>query len=131
LRLVSRYGGADTSRSGLTERPGGKEIFSFAKILSSARADLPRSGSVRIGTHIANMVDTFPLKYELTTRPCAIHAARYRWVITGNGKPIQTSMSSFETPAMADADGNVALEKLIMSSMIGQRARRLRQEKGI
>ena len=75
------------------------------------------------------MVDTFPLKYELMTRPCTIHAARYRWVITGNGKPVQTSMSSFETPAMAQADGNVTLEKLIRSSMIGQRARRRRQEK--
>jgi hypothetical protein len=47
------------------------------------------------------MVDTFPLKYELTIRPCTIHPARYRWVITGNGKPVQTSMNSFETSAMA------------------------------
>ena len=75
------------------------------------------------------MVDTFPLKYELTTRPCTIHATRYRWVITGNGNPVQTSMSSFATPAMAQADGNIALEKLVRSSMFGQRARRRRQEK--
>jgi hypothetical protein len=74
------------------------------------------------------MVDTFPLKYELTIRPCTIHAARYRWVITGNGKPVQTSMNSFETSAMAHADGNFTLEKLIRSSMIGQRAQRRRQK---
>jgi hypothetical protein len=75
------------------------------------------------------MADTFPPKYELTTRPCTIQAGRYRWVITGNGKPVQTSMSSFETPAMAHADGDVTLEKLIRSSMIGQRAQRFRRAK--
>jgi hypothetical protein len=75
------------------------------------------------------MADTFPPKYDLMTRPCTIHAGRYRWVITGNGKPVQTSLSSFETPAMACADGDVTLEKLIRSSMIGQRAQRLRRAK--
>jgi hypothetical protein len=75
------------------------------------------------------MADTFPPKYELTTRLCPIQAGRYRWVITGNGKPVQTSMSSFETPAMAHADGYVTLEKLIRSSMIGQRAQRFRRAK--
>ena len=70
------------------------------------------------------MADTFPPKYELTTRPCTVHSGRYRWVITGNGKPVQTSLRSFETPAMAHADGDVTLEKLIRSSMIGQRAQR-------
>jgi hypothetical protein len=45
------------------------------------------------------MADTFPPKYELTTRPCTVHSGRYRWVITGNGKPVQTSLRSFETPA--------------------------------
>jgi hypothetical protein len=73
------------------------------------------------------MADTFPPKYELTTRPCTIHSGRYRWVITGNGKPVQTSFSSFETAAMARADGDVTLEKLIRSSMIGQRAQRFRR----
>ena len=88
-----------------------------------------RGGSVRIGAHIAYMADAFPPKYELMTRPCTIHAGRYRWVITGNGKPVQTSLSSFETPAMGHADGDVTLEKLIRSSMIGQRAQRLRRAK--
>jgi len=75
------------------------------------------------------MADTFPPRYELTTRSCTIHAGRYRWVITGNGKPVQTSLISFETAAMAYADGDVTLEKLIRSSMIGQRAQRLRHAK--
>jgi hypothetical protein len=87
------------------------------------------SGSVRIGPHVADMPDAFPPKYELTTRPCTIHADHYRWVITGNGNPVQTSMRSFETPAMAHADGSATLEKLIRSSMIGQRAQRIRRAK--
>jgi hypothetical protein len=75
------------------------------------------------------MADTFPPKYKLTITPCTIHVGRYRWVITGNGKPVQTSMSSFETPALAHADGDVTLEKLIRSSMIGQREQRFRRAK--
>ena len=82
-----------------------------------------------MGPHIAYMADAFPPKYELTTRLCTIHSGRYRWVITGNGKPVQTSSSSFETPAMAHTDGDVTLEKLIRSSMIGQRAQRFRRAK--
>jgi hypothetical protein len=39
---------------------------------------------------------------------------------TGNGKPVQTSMDSFETPERAHADGRIALEKLVKSSRIGQ-----------
>jgi hypothetical protein len=65
------------------------------------------------------MPDKFPPNYELTTRPCTIHAGRHRWVIVGNGKPVQTSMDSFETPAMAHTQGRAALEKLVKSLRIG------------
>src|SRR5665811_2195535 len=76
--------------------------------------------AVRIRPNIARMVGKFPPAYELTTRPCTIRAGHYRWVITANGKPVQTSMNSFETPAIAHTDGRVALEKLVKSSRIGQ-----------
>src|ERR1017187_5408209 len=61
--------------------------------------------AVRIRPNIARMVGKFPPAYELTTRPCTIRAGHYRWVITANGKPVQTSMNSFETPAIAHTDG--------------------------
>jgi hypothetical protein len=66
------------------------------------------------------MAEKFPPAYELTTRPCTIHAGRHRWVITGNGKPVQTSLDSFETPEKARADGRDTLERLIKTSRIGQ-----------
>jgi hypothetical protein len=62
------------------------------------------------------MAHEFPPKYVLTTRLCTLHAGRHRWVITGNGKPIQTSAESFETPKKARADGLRELEKLIKTS---------------
>jgi hypothetical protein len=62
------------------------------------------------------MAHKFPPTYELTTRPCTLHAGRHRWVITGNGMPIQTSAETFETPKKASANGLVELEKLIKSS---------------
>ena len=62
------------------------------------------------------MPHKFPPTYELTTRPCTLHAGRHRWVITGNGMPIQTSSESFATPREARADGLGELEKLIKKS---------------
>jgi hypothetical protein len=70
--------------------------------------------------HIASMATTFPPAYELTTRPCTIHAGRYRWVITANGKPVSTSGDSFETPELARMDGLIALERLVHSSRINE-----------
>lgn len=55
-------------------------------------------------------------KYALTTRPCTSYAGRYRWVISGNGKPIQTSAEAFETRGKARANGLVELVKLIKTS---------------
>src|SRR5262249_32322106 len=112
------------------EPPSPRTGTIIGSILSN-RAPPFRSGSVRIGPHIIYMALMFPPKYELTTRSSTIHVGRYRWVITGNGKPVQTSLRSFETPAMAYADGDVTLEKLIRSSMIGQRAQRFRRAKKI
>jgi len=66
------------------------------------------------------MAETFPPAYELTTRPCTIHESRYRWVITAQGKPIQTSTESFETSELAHMDGRITFEKLVKSSRIGQ-----------
>ena len=66
------------------------------------------------------MIEKFPPPYELTTRSCTIDAGRFRWVITTNGKPIQTSENSFETSELAHMDGRIAFEKLVMSSRIGE-----------
>ena len=70
--------------------------------------------------HIASMATTFPPAYELTTRPCTIHAGRYRWVITANGKPVSTSGDLFETPELAHMDGLIAFERLVQSSRINE-----------
>jgi hypothetical protein len=70
--------------------------------------------------HIASMATTFPPAYELTTRPCTIHAGRYRWVITANGKPVSTSGDSFATPELARMDGLIAFERLVRSSRINE-----------
>jgi hypothetical protein len=56
--------------------------------------------------------------YVLTTRLCTLNARRHRWVITGNGMPIQTSAKSFETPKEARADGLIELAKLVKTSRI-------------
>ena len=62
------------------------------------------------------MAHKFPPEYVLTTRLCTLHAGRHRWVITGNGMPIQTSADSFETPKQARADGLIELGKLVKTS---------------
>jgi hypothetical protein len=36
-----------------------------------------------------------PQPYDLVTRPCTIHAGRFRWDIRQNGRPVQSSMESF------------------------------------
>jgi hypothetical protein len=62
------------------------------------------------------MADKFAPTYALTTRPCTSYAGRYRWVISGNGKPIQTSAEAFKTRRKARANGLVELVKLIKTS---------------
>ena len=45
------------------------------------------------------MADKFAPTYALTTRSYTSYADRYRWVISGNGKPVQlikTSRTSLE-----------------------------------
>jgi hypothetical protein len=59
-----------------------------------------------------------PQPYDLVTRPCTIHAGRFRWDIRENGKPIQSSMESFATEEEAHADGRHELEKLIQVSRL-------------
>jgi len=54
-----------------------------------------------------------PQPYDLVTRPCTIHAGRFRWDIRENGKPIRSSVVSFATEQEAHADGRHELEKII------------------
>jgi hypothetical protein len=59
-----------------------------------------------------------PQPYDLVTRPCTIDAARFRWDIRENGRPIQSSMESFATKHEARADGRHELEKVIQVSRL-------------
>jgi hypothetical protein len=59
-----------------------------------------------------------PQPYDLVTRPCTIHAGRFRWDIRENGRPIQSSIESFATEQEAHADGRHELEKLIQVSRL-------------
>jgi hypothetical protein len=59
-----------------------------------------------------------PQPYDLVTRPCTIHAGRFRWDIRENGIPVQSSMESFATEQEAHADGRHELEKLIQVSRL-------------
>jgi hypothetical protein len=56
--------------------------------------------------------------YDLVTRPCTIHAGRFRWDIRENGRPIQSSMESFATEQEAHADGRHTLGKMIQVSRL-------------
>jgi hypothetical protein len=82
-----------------------QEIERFrARITAQQRLDLPSAQS--------------PQPYDLVTRPCTIHAGRFRWDIRENGRPIQSSMESFATEQEAHADGRHELEKLIQVSRL-------------
>jgi hypothetical protein len=59
-----------------------------------------------------------PQPYDLVTRPCTIHAGRFRWDVRENGRPIQSSLESFATEQEAHADGRHELEKLIHVSRL-------------
>jgi hypothetical protein len=59
-----------------------------------------------------------PQPYDLVTRPCTIHAGRFRWDIRENGRPIQSSMESFATEQEAHSDGRHELEKIIQVSRL-------------
>lgn len=69
------------------------------------------------------MADKLLPTYALT---CTRRAGRYRWVINGNGKPIQTSAEAFETKTKARANGLVELVKLIRTrnSLVRPRSQR-------
>src|SRR6266576_5729176 len=45
-----------------------------------------------------------PQPYDLVTRPCTIHAGRFRWDIRENGRPIQSSIESFASRAYKKND---------------------------
>src|SRR5258708_34927717 len=57
-----------------------------------------------------------PQPYDLVTRPCTIHAGRFRWDLRENGRPIQSSLESFATKQEAHSDVRHELEKLIQVS---------------
>src|SRR6267142_2207136 len=59
-----------------------------------------------------------PQPHDLVTRPCTIHAGRFRWDIRENGRPIQSSIESFATEQEAHADGRHELEKIILVSRL-------------
>jgi hypothetical protein len=59
-----------------------------------------------------------PQPYDLVTRPCTIHAGRFRWDLRENGRPIQSSLESFATEQEAHSDGRHELEKLIQVSRL-------------
>ncbi len=67
--------------------------------------------------HIVGMAQSAQ-PYELVTRPCTIHAGRFRWDIRESGRPIQSSMESFATEQEAHADGRHELEKIILISRL-------------
>jgi hypothetical protein len=54
-----------------------------------------------------------PQPYDLVTRPCTIHAGRFRWDIRQNGRPVQSSIESFASEQEAHMDGRLELEKLM------------------
>ena len=77
-----------------------REIERFgARITAQQRVDLRSAQS--------------PQPYDFVTRPCTIHAGRFRWDIRENGKPIRSSVVSFATEQEAHADGRHELEKII------------------
>jgi hypothetical protein len=54
-----------------------------------------------------------PQPYDLVTRPCTIHAGRFRWDIRENGRPVQSSIESFASEQEAYMDGRLELEKFM------------------
>jgi hypothetical protein len=58
------------------------------------------------------MSKPMPPTYELSTRPCTIHAGRFQWEIRQSGAPIQTSADSFLAEQQAREDGLRELERL-------------------
>jgi hypothetical protein len=61
-----------------------------------------------------------PQPYDLVTRPCTIHAGRFRWDIRQNGRPVQSSMESFASEQEAHMDGRLELEKLMEVSRLNR-----------
>jgi hypothetical protein len=74
---------------------------------------------VRVLCHIVGVVQS-PQPYDLVTRPCTIHAGRFRWDIRQNGRPVQSSMESFASEQEAHVDGRRELEKLMQVSKLNR-----------
>ena len=100
-----------------------KEIGKFRVRIAALKAKGKGPALVRTdvevlpGSGIVGMAQS-PQPYDLVTRPCTIHAGRFRWDIRENGRPIQSSMESFATEQEAHADGRHELEKLILVSRL-------------
>jgi hypothetical protein len=83
-----------------------------------AAADYPgheqaqRAGTAQRITRNVGMSMPMPPPYEVSTRPCTIHAGRFRWEIRQSGAPIETSADSFATKQEAREHGLRALERL-------------------
>jgi hypothetical protein len=69
--------------------------------------------------HIVGVAQ-YPQPYDLVTRPCTIHAGRFRWDIRQNGRPVQSSMESFASEQEAHVDGRRELEKLMQVSKLNR-----------
>ena len=50
--------------------------------------------------------------FVLNTKPCMVHAGRFRWEIYRNDSLFQTSAESFETEEEARAQGTIELDRL-------------------
>lgn len=60
--------------------------------------------------HIVRMID--PVPYILTIRPCTLTTRRYRWDIRRGGRPVQSSLDSFDNEQKARTHGTREVERL-------------------
>jgi hypothetical protein len=95
--------------------PPGPVRHDILKEIGKFRA---RIAALKAKGNILSGVAQSPQPYDLVTRPCTIHAGRFRWDIRENGRPIQSSMESFATEQEARADGRHELEKIIQVSRL-------------
>jgi hypothetical protein len=122
-----RAGGEEMTAARLKELKELKELA--AKLLETARElpsgqdrdnalqDIERFRARITDLQLSGMAQS-PQPYDLVTRPCMIHAGRFRWDIRENGTPIQSSMESFANEQEAQADGRHELEELIRVSRL-------------
>ena len=95
--------------------PPGPVRHDILKEIGKFRA---RIAALKAKENVLSGMAQSPQPYDLVTRPCTIHAGRFRWDIRENGRPVQSSMESFATDQEAHADGRHELEKLIQVSRL-------------